>query len=67
MASRMKTFEITFYRHHQTMYNQRMKMKAQAKNLERLMPRLEKILKRLDKIPNPYQHSKWMIEDVKEL
>lgn len=62
----MKIYIAEFYRTHQKYADQYVKISFQAADLERALNRVKKELHRLDLLPNPQQHTSWMLRNLTE-
>jgi hypothetical protein len=63
----MKSYIVSFYRHHPRLSNEYANVTFQAQDLERALSRVKKDLKRLDALPTEDKDaSKWMLQTLKE-
>jgi len=62
----MKTYKVKFYRNHQRLLDEYVTITIQARDLEAAVSRVKKELQRLQRLPNPLNHSMWMMQELKE-
>lgn len=62
----MKTYIAEFYRSHQKYSDSHIKISFQAIDLQRALVRVKKELQNLELLPNPVQHSAWMLRNLTE-